>query len=153
MSPCLRVMNLDNICLAPFVSFLVFAYRFVKDDYFAYCTASPLLYGDLAEPVLDIRFDFGSVGCKTAFSFLVSRGVGIMPVLLLGVDFRLYLAAFSCLDKLFAQLYFIMIALLCQAPFRLIDRRAARVVRCVANSTICALSAFDSFAIRAPFMV
>ena len=44
-----------------------------------------------------------------------------------------------------------MIALPCQAPFCLIDRRAARVVRCVANSTICDLSAFDSFAIRAPF--
>ena len=46
-----------------------------------------------------------------------------------------------------------MIALFCQAPFRLIDRRAARVVRCVANSTICALSTVDSFAIRAPFLV
>ena len=83
-------------------AFLVFAYRFVKDNYFEYCTASPSLYEDLAEPVLDICFDFGSVGCKTAFAFLVSRGVGIMPVLLLGVDSRLYFAAFSYLDKLFA---------------------------------------------------
>lgn len=95
-------MNLDNICLAPFVSFLVFAYRFVKDNYFEYCTASPSLYEDLAEPVLDICFDFGSVGCKTAFAFLVSRGVGIMHILLLSIDSRLHLAAFPCLDKLFA---------------------------------------------------
>ena len=95
-------MNLDNVRLAPFVSFLVFAYRFVKDNYFAYRTASPSLYRDFAEPVLDICFDFGSVCCKTAFAFLVSRGIGIMPVLLLGVDPRLYLAAFPCLDKLFA---------------------------------------------------